>query len=161
MDTSTLPDPLPDVGGTPGERKAWKCLALHLRGFTYEEIATVVGYRGRSAARKATQRALELLDDDLSEVKNHGQARAHARYTLLFKPVAELALAGDMKAMSQAIKLADRLANIEGVKPPEQTVRVQVTDALDAEIQELAAALDRATRPDVKLPEWPAHKIVD
>ena len=128
-------------GGEAG-RKAQEALTLHVQGFTYEEIAAQVGYAYRAGAYHAVQRALRARDDELSDEAKHGKAKVYSRYAEMFKVAWEKAKAGDMPAMGHAIKLADRLANIEGVKPPEETLRVQVASEVDEQIMQLSAALN-------------------
>lgn len=134
-------------GGEAG-RKAWEALALFDEGKSYDEIAAIVGYAPRSGgAFKAVQRALAQRSADLDALAQHGQARAQGRYARLFKEAAERALSGAddaVKWMRHAIQLADRLANIEGVKPPEQVVRVTMQNELDQEIEGLMEAFNRA-----------------
>jgi len=127
--------------GGEAARKGAEALELHLQGVKLEDIAQRVGYANRSGAYKAVQRGLRLRDADLDGLAEHGRARAYERYTLLFAKACKLALDGNMKAMGHAIRLADRLAGIEGVAPPEQIVRVSVQTEVDREIEELSRSL--------------------
>ena len=132
--------------GGEAARKGAEALELHLQGVKLEDIAQRVGYANRSGAYKAVQRGLRLRDADLDGLAEHGRARAYERYTLLFAKACKLALDGNTKAMGHAIRLADRLAGIEGVAPPEQIVRVTVQNEVDREIAALEEALMKRAR---------------
>lgn len=134
-------------GGEPA-RKAFEALDLHLQGYTLQEIADQVGYKYRSGAQSAVRRALKCREAEFAAEAENGRTKAHARYLVLFRKAAELALAGNMKAMTHAVRLADRLASIEGVKPPEETLRVQMVSEVDEQIMRLSEALNaRAQGP--------------
>lgn len=140
-----------------------EALALRARGWTFDQIATEMGYSDRSAARKAVDRALAgavretaeeaktLLLADLNAAKQAVWVVLEANHLVISE--GRIVKLGDeplpddepvLKAVDRLVKIDQELAKIYGAYAPAKH-EVRTIDAIDARLLELAdsvAALD-------------------
>lgn len=122
-------------------------LALWVKGKTYAEVATELGYANKSGAYHAVTAALERFNAGADERAAHGRAIAMSRLMPLWRKAISNALAADggAKDLLAAAQIWDRLARLEGVRDPAQEVRMTFETQLDRELAELAAKLAAAS----------------
>lgn len=128
---------------------------LRAQGWSYERIASELGWHDRSGARKAVQRAivatvreagdeLRVLElerlDRLYEKAWEILERVHYAHgngrVVMLDNVPVLDDGPTLAAMDRMLKIQERRARLLGLDAP-VTVRHQTIDALDAEIAEL------------------------
>jgi hypothetical protein len=138
-----------------------KALECRARGWTYQRVAEEMGYRDRSAARKACERALAssiretseeaktLLIADLNAAKQAVWAVLEANH-LVISDGRVVTLDGEpipddepvLKAVDRLVKIDQELAKIYGAYAPVKS-EVITMDAIEAEIRQLEADLGR------------------
>lgn len=93
--------------------KERKALALKQAGHTFEAIAERVGYRDRSGARKAYERALEraVPDDGVREARKLELSRLDAITQVLWPKV----LNGDVAAIDRYAKISEMRRRLGGL----------------------------------------------
>lgn len=125
---------LPSADELDRERRA---LDLRRSRVTYDDIARQVGYASASGAYKAVHRALgRVAQPGVEEYRREEldmlDALHHAHWTR--------ALAGDIAAAKIVLSTSERRAKLLGLDAA-VAIRATVTDALDAEIEELVREL--------------------
>lgn len=130
-----------------------QALNLWVKGRTYEQIAEELGWKSRSGAYQAVQKALERHATETDEMAQHGRMIALARLRPLWQRALELALGaeGSSRDILAAAQIADRMQRLEGVKDPAHEVRLTVETELDREISVLMEALTRHGADPVKV----------
>ena len=118
-------------------QKERDCLLMRQQGFTFEEIAHKLAYKGESGAREAFRRALvRTLQEPASEVRELELSRLDALMTVAW----DKAMSGDLKAIDRVLKIQDRRARYLGIDAPQQT-QIEVTsydgNIIDSQIQRL------------------------
>lgn len=115
------------------ERKA---VAARRQGFTYAEIAAVLGYADASGARRAVMRALDRFAvEDRSAV---GELRALelARLDEMQSALWSQATQGDLRAVDTVLKIIDRRVRLLGLDVPVQHEEITI-DQIDRDIAAL------------------------
>ena len=140
-------------------RRDAEALAFKARGWTYDRIATEMGYSDRSGARKAVERSMAnsvretteaaktLLIADLEAAKQAVWAVLEANH-LVISEGRVVTLDGDpipddepvLKAVDRLVKIDQELAKIYGAYAPAKH-EVRTIDAIDARLFELADAM--------------------
>ena len=118
-------------------QKERDCLLMRQQGFTFEEIAHKLAYKGESGAREAFRRALvRTLQEPASEVRELELSRLDALMTVAW----DKAMSGDLKAIDRVLKIQDRRARYLGIDAPQQT-QIEVTrydgNIIDSQVQRL------------------------
>lgn len=142
------PTRLPDTKVLEREREA---LNLRRARLPFDQIAEQLGYKTESGARAAVKRALGRVSQGSVEEYRREEAdmlnRLHRAYWVG-------ALSGDEKAARIVLSICERRAKLLGLDAPVR-VDAKITDALDAQIEELVAELAavaqleaRASGPD-------------
>lgn len=138
-----------------------QALSRRARGWTYQRIATEMGYRDRSAARKAVERAMAhevregneaaktILLADLNAAKQEIWAVMDARHVTISNGVV-VCLDGRpvpdddpiYRGVDRLVKIDQELAKIYGVYAPAQSrVEIITPESVEAEIARLEAEL--------------------
>lgn len=129
------------------EIKALRAVELRLAGATFQRIADVLGYQDRSGAKRAYERALDVLKDDLAPtVAQHRTEQLLRLETLLTSVWGKAQQPSDpdhLKAIETARKLLERQARLLGLDAP---LRVAVSDEVDAQIETLLAEMQANER---------------
>jgi len=133
-------------------RKEREALLLRQKGYTFDQIAQSLGYKGESGAREAFRRALlRTLQEPAAEVRELELNRLDALLTIAW----DLAISGDLNAMDRVLKIQDRRARYLGLDAPQQS-QIEVTsydgNIIDDQVQRLlqfvssqrSSELDRA-----------------
>lgn len=125
---------LPDSATLEREREA---LNLRRARLPYDEIAARLGYKNESGARHAVSRALGRVSQGSADEYRREEAdmldRLHRAWWVP-------ALSGDEKAARVILSISERRAKLLGLDAPVR-VDAKITDALDAQIEELVAEL--------------------
>ncbi len=115
------------MGGPEGAASARKALArkreadaleLRLGGATYEQIAGRLGYKNRSGAMRAVQRALDKLISP-ENVESLRQLELE-RLDRLLLGIWSSAVRGNPPAIDRVLKILERRARILGIDAPER-----------------------------------------
>lgn len=122
-----------------------QALELWVKGrLTYAEIAEHLGYSSKSGAYKAVKTALARHNKQAEEMAEHGRAIALARLRFLWsKATTLLDTEYGAKDLMAAFNIANRMAQLEGIKDPAQEVRLTVESELDREINTILDAMAR------------------
>ena len=120
-----------------------KALELRKLGYTYEEIATALGYRGRSSAYMAVSKALEKLRVESTEEAGKVRVLEMQRLDAYLSTLGTRIQGGDRGAIETALRIMDRRARMLGLDAPEKhqvevnvETEKQAMDALAKEIQD-------------------------
>jgi hypothetical protein len=119
-----------------------KVLQLRIQGFTFEQIASEVGYQGASGAWQAYKRAKDsMIFESVDEARQLELMRLDEMMFALW----DRAIGGDLPAVSCVLKIMDRRAKLLGLDKPEK-VEVNKWDFdgadLDAEVQKLVTMMN-------------------
>jgi len=119
-----------------------KVFELRIQGFTFEHIASEVGYQGASGAWQAYQRAKEsMIFESVEEARQLELLRLDEMMFALW----DRAIGGDLPAASCVLKIMDRRAKLLGLDKPEK-IEVNKWDFdgadLDAEVQKLVTMMN-------------------
>lgn len=132
-------------GKTPPDLidKEREVITLRRAGYTFDDIATQVGYATASGAHAAFQRALKrtLIEAGIEELR----ATELDRLDRLQAAVWGEAMTGNPKAIETALKILDRRAKYLGLDSPiKQEIKVEVADAgsIDREMELLLALME-------------------
>jgi hypothetical protein len=98
---------------------------------------------GRSAARKAVERALARDYPQTGEGREQLRSEQLGQVDLLLQRTLRAAMSGDWEAARVATRLLDRRAKLLGLDAP---TRVQITSELDSRIEELMEQMDEESR---------------
>jgi hypothetical protein len=91
------------------------CLRMRMEGFTFDQIATDLGFANRSGAQKAFKRALERLgSEEAREAFVLQYERLNAMLAAIW-PEVEL---GNLRAIQQALPILDRIDRLMGLDDP-------------------------------------------
>lgn len=112
-------------------------------GLGFAEIATQLGYANASGAWKAVQRALARVPQ--GAVEDYRRIEL-LRLDRLWAAYWAKALGGDLPAALYLLKVSERRSRLLGMDAA-VAIRATVTDALDAEIEELLEALRDTPAP--------------
>ena len=110
---------------------------MRIQGFTFEQIASEVGYQGASGAWQAYRRVKEThIFESVEEARQLELMRLDELISVLW----DRALGGDLSAIACILKIMDRRAKLLGLDKPER-IDVNKWDFdgadLDAEVQKL------------------------
>jgi hypothetical protein len=110
---------------------------LRIQGFTFEQIASEVGYQGASGAWQAYQRVKEShIFESVEEARQLELMRLDEMQFAIW----DRAINGELSALSCVLKIMDRRAKLLGLDKPEK-VDVNKWDFnsgdLDAEVQKI------------------------
>jgi len=135
--------------------KERESLILRQQGYTFDVIASRLGYKGESGAREAFRRALlRTLQEPAFEVRELELNRLDALHTVAW----DLAMVGDLNAVDRVLKIQERRARLLGLDAPRQA-QIEVTTydgtVIDEQVQLLLefvnsqrpSVLDRPTSP--------------
>lgn len=114
-----------------------KVFEMRIQGFTFEQIASEVGYQGASGAWQAYKRVKET---HIFESVEEARQLELMRLDELMYALWERALEGDLSAVACLLKIMDRRAKLLGLDKPEKVeVNKWEFDGadLDAEVQKL------------------------
>lgn len=115
---------------------------LRIQGFTFEQIASEVGYQGASGAWQAYKRVRETLI--FESVEDARQLELMRLDEMMFALWGR-AIGGDLPAASCVLKIMDRRAKLLGLDKPEK-IEVNKWDFdganLDAEVQKLVIMMN-------------------
>lgn len=101
-------------------------LALRTSGSSYEEIATQLGWKSRSAAVKAVRRA---LDRSLQPVADEYRALQMQRLDAMRRGIWPKVERGDARAVEVAVKIEEREAKLLGLDMPQQIVAASLVQS--------------------------------
>ena len=126
-----------------------RALELRKAGASFEEIASTLGYAGKSGAYRAVISALKrTLQEPADEVRKLEAARLDRAQRAAW----ERMLAGDLEALGKVLKVMERRAKLLGLDAPaklplpDPAEEHHYGDLLDAKLDRIAASL-RANRP--------------
>ncbi len=136
--------------------KRKKCLEMREAGYSYEEIAEAMGWKGRSTARKFVQRALKATYQEPADAVRQMELRRLDRLArgiwqqALGTPATEdkEAEPPSLFAMDRLMKLMDRRARLLGLDAP---IKVKTDQNIQGSISGIARVIvveddGRATR---------------
>lgn len=119
-----------------------KVFEMRIQGFTFEQIASEVGYQGASGAWQAFKRVKET---HIFESVEEARQLELMRLDELLYALWERALGGDLSAIACVLKIMDRRAKLLGLDKPEK-IDVNKWDFdgadLDAEVQKLVIMMN-------------------
>ena len=115
---------------------------LRIQGFTFEQIATEVGYQGASGAWQAYKRVKEShIFESVDEARQLELMRLDEMMLALW----DRAIGGDLPAASCVLKIMDRRAKLLGLDKPEK-IEVNKWDIsgqdIDAEVQRIVTIMN-------------------
>ena len=123
--------------------KERETLILRQQGFTFDEIAQRLGYKGESGAREAFRRALtRTLQEPASEVRELEISRLDRLMTVAW----DLAMSGNLNAIDRVLKIQERRARYLGLDAPisrQAEPEYFDTDVIDAEVLRLVRILEQ------------------
>lgn len=115
---------------------------MRIQGFTFEQIASEVGYQGASGAWQAYRRVKET---HIFESVEEARQLELMRLDELMYALWDRALGGDLSAVTGILKIMDRRAKLIGLDKPEK-IDVNKWDFdgadLDAEVQKLVIMMN-------------------
>jgi hypothetical protein len=115
---------------------------LRIQGFTFEQIASEVGYQGASGAWQAYKRVKE---SHIFESVDEARQLELMRLDEMMSAIWDRAIGGDLPAASCVLKIMDRRAKLLGLDKPEK-IEVNKWDFdgtdLDAEVQRLVIMMN-------------------
>ena len=111
-----MPSPKATRAAESRREKAAKALELRKAGFTYDQIATQVGYASRSGAYKAVNSALQEITREPAEVLRSLELE---RLDALTLAVWRKARQGNVQAIDRVVKLMERRSKLTGLDAPE------------------------------------------
>jgi hypothetical protein len=119
-----------------------KVFELRIQGYTFEQIASEVGYQGTSGAWQAYRRAREsMIFESVEEARQLELLRLDEMMFALW----DRAIGGDLPSASCVLKIMDRRAKLLGLDKPEK-IEVNKWDFdgadLDAEVQKLVTMMN-------------------
>ena len=119
-----------------------RIVSMRLEGYTPREIAKQLG-----CALETVQRHLAAVFNGLAKAKAEQAVALELdrldSYLVFLRPAIE---AGDPKAIAQAIRISDQRAKYQGLHAPTKVETTVITiDAIDAELERLAAQLEEMT----------------
>ncbi|MBP2703496.1 hypothetical protein JOL79_06750 [Microbispora sp. RL4-1S] len=127
-----------------------RAIELHLAGYTWQDIADMLGYSGRNAAHKDVDRALQQMHAETITTAVEMRDRDLLALAALQAAFWSQAMAGDDKAARVILRVMDRRARLTGADAA-TTIKHVMTSELDERIEGLldrmraaAAAPDRA-----------------
>lgn len=94
-----------------------QALELRMAGYTYDAIAEQLGYRNRSGAYLAVDRALKAT---LREPADHVRELEQDRLDRLQRGVWDEAVAGNEFKIDRVLKIMQRRAEMLGIDPPKK-----------------------------------------
>jgi len=100
-------------------QKRQKALQFRLAGYTYEQIAEVIG-GSKQGAYKHVAKALATIDDDTRAYAEQVRQLEVARNERLLAAVWADALKGNLKAVERAMQLAKRITQVQGAEAPQK-----------------------------------------
>jgi hypothetical protein len=134
---------------TPAQRqdeaevKALRAVELRLAGATFQRIAEALGYADKSGAKKAYERALASLRDDLApSIAQHRTEQLLRVETLLvglWGKARDPNNPDQLRATDSIRRLLERQAKLLGLDAP---VKVQVSDEIDEQIEALLSQMN-------------------
>jgi hypothetical protein len=115
---------------------------LRIQGFTFEQIASEVGYQGASGAWQAYKRVKEShIFESVDEARQLELMRLDEMMLALW----DRAIGGDLPAASCVLKIMDRRAKLLGLDKPEK-IEVNKWDIsgqdIDAEVQRIVTIIN-------------------
>jgi hypothetical protein len=129
--------------------KERQSLLLRQQGYTFDEIASRLGYKGESGAREAFRRALlRTLQEPAREVRELEINRLDIAQVAIWDRVQN----GDLPAIVVLLKIMERRAKYLGLDAP---VKAQIeatyydTEIIDAEVLRLIRILDSQPAPEL------------
>lgn len=131
---------------------------LRIQGFTFEQIASEVGYQGASGAWQAYKRVKEThIFESVEEARQLELMRLDELMFALWGR----AIGGDLPAASCVLKIMDRRAKLLGLDKPEK-IEVNKWDFdgtdLDAEVQKLVIMMNEREEEFMKRREAEVRK---
>jgi DNA-binding transcriptional MerR regulator len=135
--------------GTLTVQRRLRALELRAAGYSYAQIAQMLGYRSKAGAWDAVHRAIRAIEREEAE---HLLAIELARLDTAQRAIWEKVLAGDVSAVRALVAIIQTRAKLLGLGS--ETVRVGLQD--DDPLREIFAAIAReietATLGDAGLP---------
>lgn len=107
-----------------------EALRLRIAGFSYDDIAKRSGYRNRSGAFKAVERALA------AGAETDGVALEISRLDVLQRGVFQRAMQGDVQAALAVVKIIDQRSKLAGLYKPAAVEDVPGTPAAPAVVKD-------------------------
>ena len=132
--------------------KEKRVVELRREGFTWDQIASDVGYASPSGASDAYYRAsARVVQDGIEEIRR----LENDRLDYLFHAVWEKALEGDHKAVETCLKIMTRRAKLLGLDA-RQEAKVSIQSEvdwsnLDEEVLRITKAFDKAQELGIDL----------
>lgn len=125
--------------------KQRKALEMALAGASYDKIAQECGWKNRSSAFRAVERAMKdwapVDNDDVRTLRE----RELARLDRLQSAHWMRALQGDSRSTELCLRISDRRSKLLGLDMPTK-IDATVKSEMDAEIDELLALLPDPTK---------------
>lgn len=123
-------------------RKEARVFELRIQGFTFDQIASEVGYQGASGAWQAYKRVKEShIFESVEEARQLELMRLDEMQFAIW----DRALNGELSALSCVLKIMDRRAKLLGLDKPEK-VEVNKWDFnsedLDSEVQKIVTMMN-------------------
>ncbi|WP_395243378.1 hypothetical protein ACGGZK_14725 [Agromyces sp. MMS24-K17] len=99
------------IAATAREREA-KALKLRILGYSYESVATELGFAHRSAARKSVQRALDAIP---REAATELRELEFERLDMMQRALASAVVKGHLGAIDRMLRIMDMRAKLAGL----------------------------------------------
>ena len=99
----------------PSDLKALEAYRMHCEGFTFEEIASKIGYAGPQGAQAAYRKGVRLTIGDTVEVE---KSLDLSRIEIMMKALMRSAKHGQAEAVDRMVKLQARKAALLGLDSP-------------------------------------------
>lgn len=125
------------IAAAAREREA-KAVHLRILGYSFDRIASELGYANRSAARKSVQRALDAIPREAATELRQLELE---RLDMMQSRLAPALVKGHLGAIDRALKIMDQRAKLAGLYTEQH-------DAGVAEVKVVLAAFMRAAIAD-------------
>lgn len=124
--------------------KRARALALRMEGYSYDDIASEVGYASKGSAHKAVAQGLKDIPREAAEQAREAEM---GRLDMMQKAVMQQALAGDPMAVDRVLKVVEARSKLLGLYDLPSAEDPEATRAKDA-LTEFLKAAQQAVTPD-------------
>jgi DNA-binding transcriptional MerR regulator len=135
-------------GAVSTERRL-RALELRAAGYSYAEIAQMLGYRNKAGAWKAVQRAIRGIEREATE---HLLAIELERLDTAQRAIWDKVLAGDVSAVRALVSIIQTRAKLLGLGTETVRVGLENDDPLREIFAAIAREIEAATVGDAELP---------
>ena len=122
-----------------------EALELRKAGYSYDHIASAVGYSSRGSAREAVMRGIkEIVREPAEEVL----ALELARLDEMLIKALESARNGDPQAIDAVLKIMNRRSKYLGMDSPEKIIQVEGATSSPAQARQIMKELFGSVTPE-------------